>query len=482
MNIKLYHGDKKIYSTKEPVATTAYPAITITCTLKDESDILNPSFQVLRSTDSENHNYNYVEWTVGGKKRFYIINNRVYESNDIIRLECSEDVLATYRQVILDTYAYVTRSSHRYNPLVTDTAVVTAQQKTTQHVSITNPMDYNAGFYVIGVIQDTDGSYGQGWSFKRGAVAYYTCTESELGKLIDWLQNPGPVYSDYDPMSHIVSCMYIPISETGSSTTTAMFHLGSDIHNWTHTKMDYVSSYGLYTYLMGTVTLPNHPQIATQRTYLNYDPYSKYTLYAGQFGQFEIDRNLTGASFSMRFRVDLGTGDAYLYAYSGDNVIVNTQARIGVDIMLAQQTAKNASQLMELRNARDNMIVGSAIGAAGAIADRNIGQLASIASAINQTSDAFALSSYMMSIPKVSYMNANGSVLSAIVYWALNSEHSLLAGDPQSQIGLPLCEYTKLDNCRSGFTQCAGAHVQMSGLREEIETIDAYLAAGLLIE
>lgn len=71
--------------------------------LKRETDILNPDLFLVRLTGIDYNEFNYAE--IVELKRFYFINSVSSVNASLFKLECSTDVIETYKQDILNSYA-----------------------------------------------------------------------------------------------------------------------------------------------------------------------------------------------------------------------------------------------------------------------------------------------------------------------------------------------------------------------------------------
>ena len=100
MQINLYTISKRKNSTGLPTGSP----YTITCVLKENTDVLSPSFLL---QDKPTLAYNYLEW----QGLYYWINDITYETNNLWRIDCSIDVLASYRTDILATSCFLEYAS-----------------------------------------------------------------------------------------------------------------------------------------------------------------------------------------------------------------------------------------------------------------------------------------------------------------------------------------------------------------------------------
>ena len=105
MDIYIWNFGKKTSSTAVPSLTEGATHIE-NVYLKNPCTMRNPVF-ALQGIPNFNGNYLYVPiW-----EKYYYIDSIEFTSKDIMTLNCSIDVLATYRNEIFATNAYITRSS-----------------------------------------------------------------------------------------------------------------------------------------------------------------------------------------------------------------------------------------------------------------------------------------------------------------------------------------------------------------------------------
>lgn len=112
MQVELYKGFiKRKNSTKQPTELTS---VVKDVKLKGECSVLNPSF-FLADADS----YTYLKaWG-----NYYFIDRVAYDINGAQYINCSIDVLASYKAAILGTTAFVAYSSSNYSALLHDSRI-----------------------------------------------------------------------------------------------------------------------------------------------------------------------------------------------------------------------------------------------------------------------------------------------------------------------------------------------------------------------
>lgn len=103
MNIVLY----KTLSERERLNKTLTNDLTLTGTLRNESSVINPSFIIENANVSE-YNYCYIQ-EFG---RYYFINNITSIRYNLWKIDCSVDVLMSFKQQILDLDVIVSDLSY----------------------------------------------------------------------------------------------------------------------------------------------------------------------------------------------------------------------------------------------------------------------------------------------------------------------------------------------------------------------------------
>lgn len=83
-----------------------------------DTDIINPSFEMLGS-NYRGENYCYVTEL----NRYYYINNVIREDGGLVLLECSVDVLMSYKNAILGLTCNVARNEQYFNGYLPDNAL-----------------------------------------------------------------------------------------------------------------------------------------------------------------------------------------------------------------------------------------------------------------------------------------------------------------------------------------------------------------------
>lgn len=116
MDIILY----KTQSERERINKTLSNTLTLTGTLRGESSVINPSF-IIQYENISSYNYCYIS----SFNRYYFINNITSIRNGLWKIDCSVDVLMSYKQDILNLNVIVSDVSSGENP---DSVYITGDQ------------------------------------------------------------------------------------------------------------------------------------------------------------------------------------------------------------------------------------------------------------------------------------------------------------------------------------------------------------------
>ena len=469
MNVYLYKVNKRPNSTSQPLPSTGK---VFTCQIKDECSFITP---VLRFTPDNLVSgtfspaaYNYAQ--IAYWQRFYYITDWTY-INGSWEATLSVDVLASFKGEIGNTSAYVIRSASNSDGSVIDTLYPAKTNYSISQVSVATAW-YNVapsgGTYVLGCINYNNAN-------KVGAISYYALTSSGLAGVLNYLFTDNIFYSSniyeigaglyksmFNPFQYIASCIWFPFADTAFGSTADTVKVGY----WdTSVSATVVTSLAEKTYV--TATIPSHPQVS-RGSYLNYDPYTRMTLYIPPFGAIPLDTNfrtlgnylycpvfidhITGQA---TIRVNICQDSNHLVEY---NTMTERTAMFGVPIQLAQLMPDYVSSLQSVGNIMGSALTGNLLGA------------------ISNT--VSAVSSQM---PKVSTAGTNGSFIECLQYPTLIMEFLQLTDEDNTEFGRPLCQVKTLSTL-SGYIRCGEDYHSFSATKTETDQINQYLKSGFFYE
>lgn len=469
ITVNFYNFAKRQNSTAQPASTDLIS--TESCTLKAPTDLIRPTLLLELAAAPTNRTYAYIP----SFARYYWI--RTWRSINAGLWECDmeEDYLASWKSSIGAASKYVLRaaSSADWDGSILDNAYPTKGGATVYNSTASGDFYNNTGTYVIGIVgEDPAGGY------SPGPIAYYAMTEAQFRQLAsyllsstDWLNiDPSEISSEmvkalFNPMQYIVSLKWFPFTLPTAAPIAINWAWWAipleDVSVSLITARDYQTP----TYY---INIPKHWQAATRGAYLNYAPYSRYTLEAGVFGTIPID-SLDIAGYTRLYlqieNVDYVSGQAALSLTVRDNnttkLLSTHYAQLGVDIPVGQIMTDILGAATTAVNSLSSVVKSAKTG--------HLGQAAlNLFNGIGDTVEA--------AMPQVSVSGRAGSRAS-IVEPILISKFVDIVDADDAELGRPVSQLKTLSTL-SGFVQCADGDLQISGFPEERRELRRYLTTG----
>lgn len=487
ITVNLYTFAKKVNSTGRPSTSP----LTLDCVLKDSCSIIYPVIGIDRGITWNPSSYNYAQ--ISAFHRYYYVNDWSF-AEGLWWAALSVDALATWKDSILSSTAYVSRASKQYDGSIGD-VLYPAECKYENAINSywqsdgQTPWrsDFNSGFYVVGIVNNDSQSI--------GAVSYYAFTPLEFANfkalvLTDttWtgIATTNPDIGDnlyrslFNPIQYISSVNWFPLlyeASLGPAITSLNFGWWT-INNVSCRRL---SSYSVT--LSSALNVPAHPQAVYRGMYLNSSPFSKYRLFAPPFGEFELDGsllydNLYNAShittINCYIHVDLISGNGSLTVITNASTPGNegktmllAQALVAVPIQIAQITSDHMGELRNLVNTTSG-IISSAFHA-------------DVGGAISTAANG-VLNAIEMSVQHPMTAGNNGSL---VIYWQkfrLECLYYVMVQDAVQERGRPLCQERTLSELSPGYIQTVGSHIPIAGSEQEISAVNTALDGGVFLE
>lgn len=477
--INLYSGFvKKLNSTKQPTTVT----LALSGELKNECSIENPVIEFLMEGNPSNYVYAYIP----AFNRYYFITDWKYNITTWIAY-LTEDYLASWKNYIGNTIAYVERAAADYDGNIIDNIYPTAVNSDIFCDTLSFPFyqPSSSGCFVLGIIDsnaDTEGQLG-------GAVTYYVMTPAQVKTFMNYLQSDTflsdagfpsvqTITSQMDqtlarafvkPIDYIVSCMWYPFPYTDFQTHgLKQIKVGYWAIN-TSIAEGYLLHHGAIV-LRQCVQLRNHPDIV-RGAYVNYAPYTRIDLNIQPFGNIPIDTSFRALGEYMHIEISMDTinGKAELYvtinnnsanteAGRGNEIIATASGVLGVPIQLAQVQGDYLTAMSE-----SAQIVGDI---AGLFTGGTIGHVANAAAAL---------------APQIRSTGVDGSKLYTIIPPIIRYQFLPLVEEDNNHLGRPLMQ-SKTINTLSGYIKCVEAHAEFACYSSEKEAIENYMTDGFFFE
>lgn len=492
INVSLYTFKKRENSTKRPSGSGSEAPTTYQCTLIDDTSLMNPTFKLSIANNPIGKNYCYVS----DFNRYYFITDiRSYQNFWYISCKC--DVLASFKTEIGPQYHYVLRAASDSNGDINDDVYPCTTNVTTYVKKVdTNsedPLDWDDGHcYILGVVGKTPNINEQ-----FGSVIYYVMSAYALKAFITYLMDNVDSWSNLageyttgvqkaliNPIQYIKSCICMPFSpaaELGLLTQTV--HFGYYYWSVPEGDVNIVRRIADNTVVrlkeIAYIDVQQHPQAATRGAYLNCQPYTRYTLHFGPWGDIDLDPMLVKGNNKIRIETlyDLIAGTGRLLVTGNvttSKVMFNGNAKVGVDINLSQ-VYKDA---LSYEAATTKTLFGS-VAAAANLATNPLGGVANGLSFITAGVQDMTRLNY----PTVAGVGSSGSFISfkdpENLY--LLCKFNEIVEENNTEIGRPLCKIKQL-NTLSGYILCQYADAQITGTADEAVQINNYLNTGFFYE
>ena len=517
--VQLYQFAKKQNSTAFPPAELN--PFTFEGTLREGTSILAPSFGFDFGPGGKQAETTFLgvmpTWALVAApfSRCYFINDWSYEDG-LWWASMTVDVLATYKVNIGSYEGYILRST---NNLAWDRRAIDTTYPTVGGLynSYTQMSDYwqkwgqaqglpDAPCYIIGVVNNATNT------MRRGGIAYYMMTESELRKFMQVLFS-SISYANLstedlsesvakillNPTQYITSLTWFPSTIWAASMGDE--NLSSLPFGWW--SLDGVNCKTIQPSLRmlvdtRTVTIPKHPQ-SNEYPYTQLPPYSSYVLRIPPWGEINIEPGILygRASISVAMYCDAAATFASLVLLDEDGgPLARYDGRIGVDLPLAsmtidqdiksiatQQVATIGSQVFQgLANA-DNSAwenlqtnvnrIADKIGAPHVDVARGGREIAQTAANIGT-----AIAAKFITVSSSDIASAV-SVYSEPAYMRL--DYFNMADTNDADFGRPAMR-TKVISTIPGLVKVADSHIKLTATATEVDSVNQYMRAGFWYE
>lgn len=464
MEVTFYSFRKRINSTK----LVNVSGTTISFVYKEVSSRNNPTIEVTTWND----NWNYAK--IGSK--YFFVDRMEYLANRLFRVTLAIDLLASYRNDVLSTVAYIKRASSIYNDNIIDelNTPLTAINETvlSEQPKIGETLFYETGegCYILHTINSMNGTV-------HGAfTSAYILTGEQMQEIARILTTTDQSILDVisisfsKPIEAIFKVIWLPVNISIVATQTGA--IATNV---------YIGSYNtnISAYLIGD----NLVQCRTEFTIANYIPEG-----------YLRNPAFTNAVLTLPFVGTVGIDCKRLFENHADsNLIVD----IAVD-------AREGRQLIVVRTCEHETVplnvYESVIGYPCRVGSATVDILGGITNTMNALAlsvagnPLFGMSSLASSIadfsvPSCSAIGTNGGNMAEItlggnVRLAIITRQTMydIHNETVRQtIGLPFNDVMLLGDM-SGYVVCLNASVSTNAYNDEIKQINDLLNGGVFIE
>lgn len=336
MKIAIAKVSKEVNSTYKP---SIIESDFIEVRLKDRTSLLMPTFEIYNTDITGLSEVNYV--VAKEFNRCYWIMNITFTSNNAAELECKEDVLATYREQILNSTQFVMRSESEYSLSYTD-PVLPMQANVDESYSTQTIAEFKKGFFVIGV---GGGDSVLGTTFyimdaiMLRAFTKYVFNADNFAELVD--NKVSKMF--FNPLEYLSTCIYYPyefIQDKEDILDVESVKLG--FYEWT--VPDTIGSYCKAIFNpSASIDRVYEYQLSVLHKYdngnfRNFAPYASYKAFLPFRGTIDLPNGIVGNTETIGFKTvcDLTSGKAFTDIYfmeSGEKRFLQREEyQIGVQI------------------------------------------------------------------------------------------------------------------------------------------------------
>lgn len=491
MEIRVGKFLKEINSTKRiDVSSGTTPGFTnIEVQLKEPSSILSPVIRIEDSVYDPEWNYCYIYiW-----KRFYFLHDPTIVPGGIWEVQLGVDVLASWKQYILNSTAYVARSASNWSNYIPDPTWSHTMNigQTTQEIDIGISTEIQGCFllFLAGAAPAGVGAIPSQSVFVMSAPFIYQLidymfsnnfydaitsglTDPDLGKM-------GKL--NFNPFQYVTKCMWMPFVPGDFSTVATHIKFG-----WWNSDL----TGNLLTHFEKTLNFS-----FTCGSYNSWKDragdWTKNELYIPGFPSMTLPVDIQGQTLTGKIVIDLATGEASLFIFSGSNLIQTNTGKLGCEVQLSSLYKDYVSSFSSVGGIVSTGIktawsgltsISSAIG--GAITGILQGDsLKDIISNAGGKADSLVNGVQSALSPSMSTMGTNGNrstiyrqpkaILTTSTYGQLADNHERLGG---------MCCQTLQLSTLSGYTEIVNPKVDAPCTSGESTMINSFLSGGFYIE
>lgn len=300
-------------------------------TLKNGSSIITPTFLVA----GESFDYNYCIFN----GRYYWITNITSVRNELWEVQCRVDVLASWKNEILNSKGFVKYSSSDNNQNIKDGRnVVTSNVERTASYLNMQMFDVK-GSYILATLSGPASE-----AINNSFSVLYGMEAGSLGALAQEFNSPDALtairqYFD-NPTETIVFCRWLPRNLIGGPTRIIPIKFGDYESSVTGTLIE-----ENYATEIGDITIPWQ-----KSDFRNYEPYSSAILYLPGVGNVSIPlSSLAGLNvLSIQCVMDYVTNQIHYQVADGTgaNIIGTYSGSVGVDIPISAIQSGNVGGIL----------------------------------------------------------------------------------------------------------------------------------------
>ena len=468
MNVTFYSGfAKRRNSTKQPSGGTSKSVV-----LKENTSEMRPAF-VLSSVD---WSWNYASW--GG--RYYYVNDIVSEGNNLFRVECALDSMATFKSQIGAYSTLISRASADQNFDVIDSIYPAKASPTTKMANITNPglftNNRSAGCIVVGTIGQNGQrvyvftpAYFQTFCFRL--FPDLTDSGGQSISFLDWISmeiSQAMAGGLQTILQNITFIRWVPVSFSSiSSILTSVSHVY--IGNWELVTPAYELQGSTIARISATtVSFPARDDAGARGKWEYMAPFAHYAVYIPPFGLITVDGAYlvpAGRQITVDMLVNVMTGNLTMRLYyalgnSAPRMIGTYSSDIGFEMKVGGASFNMGGVASGVASTVANLVSENYAGMVGSIASAAANMVPSGAQVGGGTS---------------------GPAPDLTENWYAYATYFDPIDENKAELGRPLAEIRTISSL-GGYVQCADPSLAIPGHVEEMNEVNAMLGSGFFYE
>lgn len=454
--------------------------------LKNDCNVITPALELKRKGNEfilkEGYNWVYIP----DFERYYFINNITF-ANDIIILSLNIDILATAKDYLLKSSAYVNRSYNNIDNFIADPLFIQDKKNIVIESNKIAFSDYAlGGCYVLKVISNepTDctpslSSYIMDKVTLMKLITYIfssTFYDTVMDGTSDDMRIGGKAF--FDPFRYVVSCMWFPVDldkvSVGSEYKPIKFGWWkSDVNAYALDK----TSYDLQTDYFKMFNVTDWTDKETTWTNI--------TANVPGGGEFNIDPAISDFDLQGTLAIDFTSGEGIFTLETLTSVIARVKCVIGVSVQLSS-LYKDITGGGNIKKALEGMVSDLAMGGVAASLEIVSGVNAadstlSVGDRVNDSVNAVAGTMQ----PSSTLLGDAGNVTALKKMYELDITRKkftpLNKDSVQKSFGGMCCKRLPLSSC-TGFTQISNPEVEANLSSGEIAILNSFLKGGFYIE
>ena len=469
INAKFYNIDKRIRSTKRPDETDEY--ILYNIVFKRPTNILEPDILIDTAGVYPDFTYCIIEipLTEGNTKDFYyFVKSITITNNNLFELHLKLDSLATTKEQILLTDAYIIYSSSNYNRWIRDDRTPIVARPPEIVIARTTPMIDGKPVFEYSQTDETVilTTYSQ-----DTGVAYWRMSELTIKTMMDSLIRAGSSLSGSmqmlfgDAIGSIISAIRLPVNKMVIPDDGTIYAVQTGSSSYLQ-AMQISDKYVRFRERVGIPT-----------SYLDYrvfEPYTELKIRLPFVGVCDISHQEFGGSIYVEGLIDLLTGKITYTLYEDENYrhpICNYNGLCGGTMPLAASQISKSSEIVHSLAASMVSLGAAALNPAIGV----VGSIGSIASAFyhaNQKSTN-VLGSYSGSCAEI--------ITTEIEVIAIKHETAV---EPENLTAIEGRPCLMVDNLATytGYIRTQGFQLGGIWFKEIKDEVNALMDSGIYIE